>query len=94
MAIVLGKIVSVTVPFFTANIDLGNKPISSGNFTLSGTFNIGLPVIITQTASSTGESECDIINVVGYVSAASTIQCYWTSSTMVSGIKNFTYRQV
>jgi hypothetical protein len=94
MAIILGKVISATIPASYIDVDLGSKPKSSGNFTITGSFNTGKPVLITLTPNPIDDAEWDIIDVVGFCVSGSTIQCYWTSNTVVSGIKNFTYRQV
>lgn len=89
MTLILG-----TRPTTTINVNIGTPPRNSGTFTITGSFNTALPVLITYTPTNIDDAEWDIINVVGYVVDSTTIKCYWNSVTNVSGTKNFTYRQV
>lgn len=89
------------VTISSVNIDLGSKPVASGNFTITGSgFIVGKTVIITQSSGPATNAgtipdavELDQIQVTGYVLNSTTIQCYWGSVTYIAGYYKFDYWQ-
>lgn len=86
----------------TVEIDIGNSPLYSGSFDISGSgFNVGRTVIVNQACGPyTGkgdlpdETEMDLIGVAGYVLDSSTIRCYWTSSQPIASKIKFNYQLI
>ncbi len=81
-------------------VNLGSTLQTSGNFVISGLsgLNTGDPVLVRQAVGPyTGkgtladEFEMDVVNVAGKVASASTIQCYWSTDSFVSGNFKFLY---
>ena len=85
--------------FTTAEVDLGTKPKSNGNFTITSSgLTTGKVVLINQAALAytgkgtyTDEIEMDQITVSGNVANATTINCNWGCNTLVAGNVKFNY---
>jgi hypothetical protein len=81
-------------------VDLGSSLQTSGNFVISGLsgLNTGDPVLVRQAVGPytnkgtlADEFEMDTVNVAGKVASASTIQCYWSTDSVVRGNFKFLY---
>jgi hypothetical protein len=81
-------------------VDLGSSLRTSGNFVISGLsgLNTGDPVLVRQAVGPytnkgtlADEFEMDTVNVAGKVASASTIQCYWSTDSVVRGNFKFLY---
>lgn len=81
-------------------VDLATtKPRDSGSFTISSSgLTTGKMVSIqksngpyTGKGTLADEAEMDVIQVTGKVTDSTTIQCYWSSSTLVKGNHKFHY---
>lgn len=81
-------------------VNLGTAPRKNGSFTISGAgMTVGKPVLIQQAAAVlTGkgtradENEMDGIMVVGQVTSATVIRCYWSTPSFVRGNFKFNYQ--
>ena len=81
-------------------VDLSTtKPRDSGSFTIASSGLTAGKMVAIQKANGpyTGkgtlsdEAEMDSVQVTGKVTDATTIQCYWSSSTLVKGNHKFHY---
>lgn len=81
-------------------VDLGSTPATSGSFQITGLSGLVTDhhVLIRQAVGPyTGkgtladEFEMDVVNVAGKVASASSIQCYWSTDSIVRGNFKFAY---
>lgn len=84
-------------PSTTIEVDLGSIPRSSGKFNITSSgLTEGKSVVIQQASgpytgkgTRTDEAEMDSINVLGKVTSATNIECFWSSRNKVK--KNFKF---